>query len=182
MVRVLSRRTPFAVAAGEDQPRSGVRPRLQGQARPGAGVARPERRSIHELDRRPRWARGHRLRRLRRAGNLLDRQGRCHSLQADRAADPRGVERKDPAARAGTAEVIRRLERTVCVAVLAAACLVAGVAAMSQPAGDLALDARLKKLESELRCLVCQKQTLADSNADLAADLRREVRELALAG
>ena len=47
---------------------------------------------------------------------------------------------------------------------------------------DLALDARLKKLESELRCLVCQNQTLADSNADLAADLRKEVRELAMSG
>jgi cytochrome c-type biogenesis protein CcmH len=45
-----------------------------------------------------------------------------------------------------------------------------------------ALDIRLKRLESELRCLVCQNQTLADSNADLADDLRREVRELALAG
>jgi cytochrome c-type biogenesis protein CcmH len=45
-----------------------------------------------------------------------------------------------------------------------------------------ALDARLKRLESELRCLVCQNQTLADSSADLAEDLRREVRELALAG
>jgi cytochrome c-type biogenesis protein CcmH len=45
-----------------------------------------------------------------------------------------------------------------------------------------ALEARLKKLETELRCLVCQNQTLADSNADLASDLRREVRELALAG
>ena len=44
------------------------------------------------------------------------------------------------------------------------------------------LDARLKKLETELRCLVCQNQTLADSNADLADDLRREVRELAVAG
>ena len=49
------------------------------------------------------------------------------------------------------------------------------------PGGD-ALDARLRKLETELRCLVCQNQTLADSNADLAADLRKEVRELALAG
>jgi cytochrome c-type biogenesis protein CcmH len=45
-----------------------------------------------------------------------------------------------------------------------------------------ALDARLKQLETELRCLVCQNQTLADSNADLAGDLRREVRELALSG
>jgi cytochrome c-type biogenesis protein CcmH len=45
-----------------------------------------------------------------------------------------------------------------------------------------ALDARLKKLEEELRCLVCQNQTLADSNAPLADDLRREVRELAVSG
>lgn len=45
-----------------------------------------------------------------------------------------------------------------------------------------ALDVRLKRLEGELRCLVCQNQTLADSNADLADDLRREVRALALAG
>ena len=48
--------------------------------------------------------------------------------------------------------------------------------------GGAALDARLKKLETELRCLVCQNQTLADSNADLAEDLRREVRELAVSG
>ncbi len=47
---------------------------------------------------------------------------------------------------------------------------------------DAALDARLKRLESELRCLVCQNQTLADSDASLAGDLRREVRELAAAG
>lgn len=48
--------------------------------------------------------------------------------------------------------------------------------------GMNALDLRLKRLETELRCLVCQNETLADSNADLAADLRREVRTLALAG
>ena len=54
---------------------------------------------------------------------------------------------------------------------------------MEPPAATTdALDARLKKLETELRCLVCQNQTLADSNADLADDLRREVRALALAG
>jgi cytochrome c-type biogenesis protein CcmH len=54
--------------------------------------------------------------------------------------------------------------------------------AMEPPAQSAALDARLKKLETELRCLVCQNQTLADSNADLAEDLRREVRALAAAG
>jgi cytochrome c-type biogenesis protein CcmH len=47
---------------------------------------------------------------------------------------------------------------------------------------DEALDTRLKALENELRCLVCQNQTLADSNAPLAEDLRREVRELATGG
>ena len=52
---------------------------------------------------------------------------------------------------------------------------------MDPPAQE-ALDARLKKLETELRCLVCQNQTLADSNADLADDLRREVRALAMDG
>jgi cytochrome c-type biogenesis protein CcmH len=47
---------------------------------------------------------------------------------------------------------------------------------------DAVLDLRIKKLETELRCLVCQNQTLADSNAELATDLRREVRDLAQAG
>jgi cytochrome c-type biogenesis protein CcmH len=61
---------------------------------------------------------------------------------------------------------------------LVAACLLAATAA----SGDDALDARLKALETQLRCLVCQNETLADSAAPLAEDLRNEVRELALAG
>src|SRR3569832_1235703 len=44
-------------------------------------------------------------------------------------------------------------------------------------AADPAAEARLMKLASELRCLVCQNQTIADSNADLAVDLRNEIRE-----
>ena len=44
-------------------------------------------------------------------------------------------------------------------------------------AKDPALEARLIHLSKELRCLVCQNETLADSQADLAHDLRREVRE-----
>ena len=59
--------------------------------------------------------------------------------------------------------------------------LVLGTAFAAAPA-DVALDARLKKLDEELRCLVCQNQSLADSNAPLAQDLRREVRSLADAG
>ena len=44
-------------------------------------------------------------------------------------------------------------------------------------AEEPALEARLNTLAKELRCLVCQNETLADSRADLALDLRREVRE-----
>ncbi len=58
---------------------------------------------------------------------------------------------------------------------------VLGAAVAASPA-DVAFDARLKKLDEELRCLVCQNQSLADSNAPLAQDLRREVRSLADAG
>ena len=49
----------------------------------------------------------------------------------------------------------------------------------ARPLGDdPAVEARLKHLAVELRCLVCQNQTLADSNAPLAEDLRREVRDM----
>jgi len=45
-------------------------------------------------------------------------------------------------------------------------------------AADPALEARMLAITGELRCLVCQNQTIADSHADLAADLRQEVREM----
>ena len=44
-------------------------------------------------------------------------------------------------------------------------------------AEDASLDARVQKLSEELRCLVCQNQSLADSHADLAVDLKNQVRE-----
>ena len=47
---------------------------------------------------------------------------------------------------------------------------------------DPALQARYESINRELRCLVCQNQTIADSNATLAHDLRREVREMIAAG
>ena len=78
------------------------------------------------------------------------------------------------------------IARAAVIAVLFAGAAIAAEVSPPSAAGSgpamSALDARLKKLETELRCLVCQNQTLADSNADLADDLRREVRELALAG
>ena len=76
---------------------------------------------------------------------------------------------------------MRASSRLACGIALAAFVLVAAATKMDTPA-DTAFDVRLKKLETELRCLVCQNQTLADSNAMLADDLRREVRDLALSG
>jgi cytochrome c-type biogenesis protein CcmH len=47
---------------------------------------------------------------------------------------------------------------------------------------DPVLQARYVALTHELRCMQCQNESLADSPVDLAADLRREVRDLLLAG
>ncbi len=47
---------------------------------------------------------------------------------------------------------------------------------------DPELQARYEKLTRELRCLVCQNQPISDSNALLAEDLRRLVREMLLSG
>jgi cytochrome c-type biogenesis protein CcmH len=47
---------------------------------------------------------------------------------------------------------------------------------------DAAQEARYNDLTLELRCLVCQNQNLADSDAPLAQDLRREIYEMMMAG
>ncbi len=47
---------------------------------------------------------------------------------------------------------------------------------------DPALEARARELSKEIRCQVCQNQNIDDSNAPLAADLRRIVRERLVAG
>jgi cytochrome c-type biogenesis protein CcmH len=50
------------------------------------------------------------------------------------------------------------------------------------PSDDPAIEQRLANLSKQLRCLQCQNQTLADSPAGLAADLRREIRVQMKAG
>ena len=52
----------------------------------------------------------------------------------------------------------------------------------SPVADDPVLEKRVVKLTSELRCLVCQNQSLADSHADLAIDLKNQVRSQMQAG
>ena len=49
----------------------------------------------------------------------------------------------------------------------------------AQPVGDdPVIQARMMRLATVLRCLVCQNQTIADSHADLAVDLRRQITEM----
>jgi cytochrome c-type biogenesis protein CcmH len=47
---------------------------------------------------------------------------------------------------------------------------------------DHALQARFEHIAYQLRCLVCQNESIADSNADLAVDLRRQVRQMLVDG
>ena len=47
---------------------------------------------------------------------------------------------------------------------------------------DPKMQARYEKITSEVRCLVCQNQTIKDSNAFLADDLRREIRRMLTEG
>lgn len=78
-----------------------------------------------------------------------------------------------------------RLGRTLLALTLAAPLLVAGAARAVQPdemLPDPKLEARARAISSELRCLVCQNQSIDDSDAPLAKDLRILVRERIQAG
>lgn len=60
---------------------------------------------------------------------------------------------------------------------------VTGETASAMPtAEEIALEARVKAFSYDLRCLVCQNETIADSRAPLALDLRQQVKEQFLAG
>ena len=71
-------------------------------------------------------------------------------------------------------------------AFIASSCLAIALFAYAAPllaqearpvAEDPVLEKKVITLSNELRCLVCQNQTIADSNAELAVDLRNQVRK-----
>ena len=66
--------------------------------------------------------------------------------------------------------------------VLLLALAIAAHAAEAPAVDDAALERRVMRLTAELRCLVCQNQSLADSHADLAIDLKNQVRAQMKAG
>lgn len=68
------------------------------------------------------------------------------------------------------------------LALSAALVPVAHAAPAADLAADPALEARVQAVSAELRCLVCQNQSLADSHAELALDLKNQVREQLRAG
>ena len=70
---------------------------------------------------------------------------------------------------------MKRIVITLCLLLLTNASYAKEAVPMAE---DPVLEARLMQVSKELRCLVCQNETLADSHADLAKDLRREVRDL----
>ena len=86
----------------------------------------------------------------------------------------------------------QHIRRRAQAALLVLATALSAVGAFAQPAataldshGQLqnpALQMRFEQITKELRCLVCQNESIADSNVELASDLRRQVREMLVAG
>src|SRR6184192_4911447 len=74
---------------------------------------------------------------------------------------------------------MKQLIALICISICFALVVIAKDA---QPNEDPQIVARMKNLTEQLRCLVCQNETLADSRADLAEDLRKEIREQMKAG
>lgn len=74
------------------------------------------------------------------------------------------------------------MRRALAVLLLALWPLAAGAVQPDEILADPALEARAREISKELRCLVCQNQSIDDSNAGLARDLRLLVRERLVAG
>lgn len=74
------------------------------------------------------------------------------------------------------------MARAVVFAALLLAAALPGFAQVADRLADPAAEARARDIGRELRCLVCQSQSIEDSEADLARDLRRIVREQVVRG
>jgi cytochrome c-type biogenesis protein CcmH len=68
------------------------------------------------------------------------------------------------------------MKRLLLLCALLVACACAWGQTVPEPTGDAALDARVQALSAQLRCVVCQNESVADSQAPLAADLREQIR------
>ena len=75
-----------------------------------------------------------------------------------------------------------QVHRTGLVCALIAVVTLSGSFAHAQPSNDPVLEARVKALSAELRCLVCQNQTVEDSTSPVARDMKDQVRSQLAAG
>ena len=89
-----------------------------------------------------------------------------------------GIARPSPLAPPPRGEGNRTSAARSWIAVAALGCSLAN----AQPAPDPTLEARVKALSAELRCLVCQNQTVEDSTAPVARDMKDQVRTQLAAG
>ncbi|MBA3903645.1 MAG: cytochrome C biogenesis protein CcmH [Rhodocyclaceae bacterium] len=69
---------------------------------------------------------------------------------------------------------MKRLFLTLCTTLLCCSAIAKEAAPMAE---DVQVEKRMVSISEELRCLVCQNESLAGSHADLAQDLRREIRQ-----
>src|SRR5690606_373138 len=162
-----------------DPARAHGRLQLEGRAGGRAALAGTIRQPLLAGAGRLRGPLCHRLGHLRRARDVPGRRRRHRALEA-RRADDRGEHprRAGPGAGGGGRQM-----RVFLLALLLA--LLPGVAAaqaVQDPAPlefvDAAEEERFRNLVAELRCVMCQNQSLSDSNAQIAHDLRREVLAL----
>jgi cytochrome c-type biogenesis protein CcmH len=72
--------------------------------------------------------------------------------------------------------------KRVSILVLMLISLAPALAKEAKPVEDPQIEQRMQALTQQLRCLVCQNETLADSQAPLAEDLRQQIREQMKAG
>lgn len=76
----------------------------------------------------------------------------------------------------------RLLRRTAVTLALVCGFSLASARDAEPMAANPQLEARMMAMAAELRCLVCQNQTIADSHAELAEDLRRQIRDMLVKG
>ena len=108
---------------------------------------------------------------------VIDKDGVIR-LQADRAGDAESTRGEDPAAGKAAAG----MKRVIVIPVADAGAAGAAPMRRCRRRDDPVLEQRVMRLTAELRCLVCQNQSLADSHADLAIDLKNQVRSQMQAG
>src|SRR5690606_34051917 len=186
LVPGLSRRASGDRSTGRNQARARDRLQLEGRTRRRDALAGAVRQSLLAGTGGLRRPQGDRLGHLRCAGDV---PGRCagHRALEARGSGGRCDAGNQPDARAGCDRgAAVNPARKPAVWLLAALLLAFAGTAQAQAVRDAtplefrddAEERRFHDLVAELRCVMCQNQSLADSNAQIAHDLRREVFEL----